>query len=106
MKLTVPTNWETNLVEELAKIPAVVDIYGKKPHDFVGGGRPDFLQLDASDEQVAEYVKLVHKHKMTFNYLFNAPCMDNMENNQEHHRKILDNFQWVSDIGVDAVTLT
>src|SRR5271157_1100465 len=106
MKLSVPTNWDTNLVEELAKIPEVIDIYGKKPHDIVGGGRPHFFMQDVTDDQVADYVKLVHSKNMTFSYLLNAPCMNNMEYNPEYHKKILDCLQWISDIGIDGVTLT
>lgn len=106
MKLSIPTNWDVGLIEELAKIPVVADIYGKKAHDIIGGGRPHFFMNDLSDEQVAEYVKLVHSHHWTFSYLLNAPCMNNMEYDAEYHNKILDLLQWISDIGIDSVTLT
>ncbi len=106
MKLTVPTNWDVGLIEELAKIPVVVDVYGKKAHDIIGGGRPHFFMKDVSDEQVAEYMKMVHSHHWTFSYLLNAPCMNNLEYDAEYHKKVLDLLQWISDIGADSVTLT
>ncbi len=106
MRLSVPTNWDVGLIEKLAKIPVVVDIYGKKAHDIIGGGRPYFFMKDVSDEQVAEYVKMVHSHHWTFSYLLNAPCMNNMEYDAEYHNKLLDFLQWISDIGTDSVTVT
>ena len=39
MKLTVPTNWQDDLVSRVQR-PQVDTIFGKLREDFVGGGRP------------------------------------------------------------------
>ena len=59
-----------------------------------------------SEEQIAEYVKEVHKKKMEFSYLLNAPCMSNMEYEAKYHRRLINYIQWISDIGSDNVIVT
>ena len=39
MNLTVPANYDLELVPALAQYP-VAEVYGKLPGDLVGGGRP------------------------------------------------------------------
>lgn len=101
----VATNWDPDLIDELAKYP-VVDLYGVADHTIVGGGRPSFLLRNISDEEIAEYIKRVHEHKMKFSYLLNAPCMNNMEYDPHYHKELLNYLQWITDIGVDSVIVT
>ncbi|MFX0099054.1 MAG: U32 family peptidase [Candidatus Hodarchaeota archaeon] len=105
MKLTVATNWDPKLIEELSKYP-VYDVYGVSQKSIVGGGRPSFLLPEVSDEEIADYIKMVHDKKMKFSYLLNAPCMNNMEYNPKYHKKLIEHLQWISDVGTDNVIIT
>jgi len=101
----VATNWDFNLIDELAKYP-VASLYGVADHTLVGGGRPSFLLQKITEEQIAEYIRKVHQKKMEFSYLLNAPCMNNMEYNSQYHKELLTYIQWISDIGTDNVIVT
>ncbi len=101
----VATNWDLSLIEELAKYP-VTDLYGVSNHSIVGGGRPSFLLPEISKGDIAEYIDKVHKKKMKFSYLLNAPCMNNIEYDSHYHRKLIEYIQWISDIGSDSVIVT
>jgi len=101
----VATNWDFNLIDQLAKYP-VTDLYGVADHTIVGGGRPSFLLKNISEEKIAEYISKVHKNKMEFSYLLNAPCMNNMEYDPHYHKELLKYIQWISDIGTDNVIVT
>ncbi|MHA1252504.1 MAG: U32 family peptidase [Candidatus Helarchaeota archaeon] len=105
IQLTVATNWDPELIEKLAKYP-VRDLYGSAPNTPIGGGRPSFLLPQVSEEQIAEYINEVHKHKLKFAYLLNAPCLGNMEYDRNYYRKIIEYLQWIVDIGSDYVIVT
>ena len=105
IKFHVATNWDLALIDELAQYP-VSGVYGVSDHTIVGGGRPSFLLQKVTEDDVADYIQKIHQKGMEFSYLLNAPCMNNMEYDPHHHKEILNYLQWISDIGVDSVTVT
>ncbi|NHJ19419.1 MAG: hypothetical protein EAX91_00645 [Candidatus Lokiarchaeota archaeon] len=105
MKLHVATNWDLDLIDNLAQFP-VSGLYGVSDHSIVGGGRPSFLLQQISEERIAEYIKKVHENNMEFSYLLNAPCMNNMEYDPHYHKELIEYLQWISDIEADSVTVT
>jgi len=105
IKFHVATNWDLALIDELAQYP-VSGVYGVSDHTIVGGGRPSFLLQKVTEDDVADYIQKIHQKGMEFSYLLNAPCMNNMEYDPHYHKEILNYLQWISDIGVDSVTVT
>ena len=105
MKLTVATNWDVDLIKKLSDYP-VYDVYGVTDHSVVGGGRPSVILPKIKQEKIADYIKMVHDYDMQFTYLLNAPCMNNMEYNPEIHKKLLEQLNWIVDIGSDGVVVT
>ncbi|TXT66728.1 MAG: hypothetical protein BAJALOKI1v1_260026 [Promethearchaeota archaeon] len=101
----VATNWDPDLIEKLASYP-VVDLYGVADHTLVGGGRPSFLLRKVTKMDIENYIKKVHDFGMEFSYLFNAPCLNNLEYDIKYHAKLIEYIQWVSDIGTDSVIVT
>jgi len=89
----------------MTKYP-VRDFYGVGNFSIVGHGRPSFLLKEVNEEEIAEYINQVHKKKMKFSYLLNAPCMSNMEYEPNFHRKLIEHLQWISDVGSDYVIVT
>ncbi|MHA1269353.1 MAG: U32 family peptidase [Candidatus Helarchaeota archaeon] len=107
IKLSVATNWDFRLIDELMKNRYPVrDVFGASQHTVVGGGRPTCIIPEVSNEEIVEYIKKVHKNNLEFTYLLNAPCMNNQEFVPEYHEKLLKELQWISDIGADNIVVT
>lgn len=105
MKLTVPTNWQKDLIPKIKK-KDVDELYGKLTSDFLGGGRPSFLLPRVSKKYVANYIKEVHKNKLSFNYILNSTCLNNLECTKLGQKKIYSFLDWLASIKVDAVTIS
>ncbi|MCD6453436.1 MAG: U32 family peptidase [Dehalococcoidales bacterium] len=105
MNLLVPTNWDKELIKSLGKIKASIQVYGVLPTSIIGSGGsgPDIPQMTTTEAE--EYIKLVHSAGLTFNYLLNAPCLNNMEWDRDTHRKLLHHLEWLSNAGVNGVTV-
>ncbi|MBD3227770.1 MAG: hypothetical protein GF329_06240 [Candidatus Lokiarchaeota archaeon] len=107
IQLTVASNWDFNLIEKIIENNCPVrDLFGAAHHTIVGGGRPTCIIPEVSEEEIIEYIKKVHRNKMEFTYLLNAPCMNGQEFVAENHRKLIDEIQWIKDIGVDNLVVT
>jgi len=105
MRLSVPTNWEIELLEALKDYP-VNDIYGAVEGNVIGGGRPAWSLPAVTKKQVGKYIEKTHSLGIKFTYLLNAPCLSNIEYNRDSHQRIIKYLKWVNDIGVDYVTVT
>jgi collagenase-like PrtC family protease len=105
MNLTVATNWDEELIRQYADL-GVGSVWGVMDKTPVGGGRPYHILAKVSKEQVEDYVKKVHAAGMKFDYLLNAPCMNNLEYKKETNRELIDHIEWISSIGVDGVVVT
>ncbi len=105
MQLLIPANWDWNLIAPLSEIRADIEIYGVLPTSILGSGGagPDIPQVTAA--QAEEYIKLAHSAGLTFNYLLNAPSMGNMEWEEDTHDELLKHLEWLSNAGVDRVTV-
>jgi collagenase-like PrtC family protease len=106
MNLTVATNWDPPLADELCGIDQVKELFGVLQRTPVGSGRPYFIIADPSPEEAAAYIEGVHARGRKFNYLLNGPCMNNMEYDRAVHRQLIDHIHWLRDIGVDSLTVT
>jgi len=105
MYLLVPTNWDRELIPSLSQINTDIQVYGVLPTSMLGSGGtgPDIPEM--TTKQAEEYIKLAHSAGLTFNYLLNAPCMGNMEWHKKTHRELLQHLDWLSNAGVDSVTV-
>ncbi len=105
MHFLVPTNWDRELISPLSQIKADTEIYGVLPISMMGSGGlgPDIPQM--TTEQAEEYINLVHSAGLTFNYLLNAPSLSNMEWHEGTHHELLQHLQWLSNAGVESVTV-
>ena len=78
MKLTIPANYDLELVPKLAEHP-VAEVYGKLPGDLVGGGRPSYMGTPLNERALGRYVAALQQHGIAFNYLLNSSCQGNRE---------------------------
>ena len=105
MRLLVPTNWDRELILPLSQLKADIRIYGVLPTSLMGSGGAGPNIPSMTTEQVEEYINSAHSAGLTFNYLLNAPCLSNMEWQEDTHRELLQHLEWLSDVGVDSVTV-
>jgi len=106
MHLSVATNWDIELLDGLKELSHVKNVFGKMPLDIIGGGRAHQVLPTIDKEGVKRHVEEAHKRGLTFTYLLNANCLGNIEHKPEEQGKIYNFLGWLSDIEVDAVTLT
>jgi len=109
MKFSVATNWDDNLIREIESLDPkhqVTEIFGKLASDFVGGGRASLVLPHPSKRQVRRHIQEAHRYGLKFNYLLNASCLDNQEFTILGQRKIHKLLDWLTDLSVDAVTIS
>lgn len=106
MKFSVGTNWDFSLIDSLAKIPEVREVYGSSNATPVGTGRPSFILGKISKDDMALYIKRLHERGIKFNYTLNAPCLNNLEFTKDAHIELIDQLEWLVSIGIDGVTVS
>ncbi|MFC2024374.1 U32 family peptidase [Chloroflexota bacterium] len=105
MHLLVPANWDKELIPPLSQLDADIETYGVLPTSMLGSGGsgPNVPQL--TYKQTENYIRLAHSAGLTFNYLLNSPCMNNMEWHEDTHHELLQHLEWLCDIGVERITV-
>ena len=105
MKLTVPANYDPDVVPELSRYP-VIEVYGKFPSDCVGGGRPSYMGTPISRRQMSDYVALLNRHGIAFNYLLNSSCHGNREWTRSWQKRLMRLIDSLGSIGVRHLTVS
>jgi len=105
MKLSVPANWDIGLLDELHAFP-VIEVYGMLNSSLVGGGRPSIVLPSVSRRCFTSYVKRVHSLNMEFNYILNAPCLNNLEYTYKFKHALIKYLSWMVEVGVDSITVS
>ena len=100
----VPCNWDDKLIDELAGAE-VSSIYGMLPSHVAGGGRPSAALPQIGKDAAQEYIKAARAKGYSFNYLFNAPCIDAQEFTDLWRKRFLKHLDWAVDVGVEMVTV-
>ncbi|MCP4668048.1 MAG: hypothetical protein GY849_16990, partial [Deltaproteobacteria bacterium] len=103
MNIRVSTNWDNALLDGLAETCAE-EVYGKLPHDVIGGVRPAFLLPQINRKEAEEHVRYTHEKGLRFNYLINTMCLNNVHYSRKGYREIVELLEWIGAIGVDIVT--
>jgi collagenase-like PrtC family protease len=105
MKLSVAANYDGELVARLAEFP-VAEVYGKLPADVVGGGRASFSGTPLSRRELADYVAVLDRHGIAFNYLLNSACLGNREWGRRWQRKLMKLLDTLGAAGIRRVTIS
>lgn len=105
MKLTVPANYDPELVPELARYP-VVEVYGKLPSDPVGGGRASYMASPLTEADLARYIAVLSRHGIAFNYLLNSSCQGNREWTRAWQRQLMRLLEKLGTLGVRHLTVS
>jgi len=105
MKLAIPFNWDSNLIEA-AHGKNVGFMYGRLNLDFIGTGQESLLACNVSSENIAQYILQMHRSGIKFNYILDGTCINNLEwtrRGQNSIRRLLD---WLIKAQVDSVTIS
>jgi collagenase-like PrtC family protease len=105
MRLSVATNFDPCLIEELSGYP-VVELYGKLREDPVGGGRAPYQLAPVARGKLADHVQHARRFGIDFNYLLNASCLSNREITRRGQKEIERLLDWICEIGVSSVTVS
>lgn len=105
MELAIPANFENDFFDKI-NFSKVTSVFGKLPADAVGGGRAASIFYPVSKKVFKEHVRRVRQKKITFNYLLNATCLNNTEFTRKGYRRIRSLLDFISEAGVDMVTLS
>jgi len=105
-KFNVACNWDPALLDGLAPYAGRINyLYGKSSSDVFSGGRAA-CELKAFDRhQASEYIASAKARGFTFNYLLNGTYLPS-EFSNEARRRIREDFDWISDMGVEWITLS
>lgn len=104
MKLSVATNFDDKLIEELKKYP-VYEVYGKLQEDYIGGGRPSNTLKSVDKTRLEEHVKKVRDSNIKFNYLLNGACLA-IKSKCRRQKNVREFLDYLKEIGVNALTVT
>jgi collagenase-like PrtC family protease len=105
MKISVAYNGDLQLIEGLRKFKAAVNVFGAPSSLITGGGRSSFILPTVTSQDIEKAVAKAHECGIQFNYVMNSSCMGNNEYSQAYYRQIVEHLSWISDIGVDWVTI-
>ncbi len=104
MKFCVPSNWSDELLETISEYP-VMELYGSLPETITGGGRPSKVLPNITFKDAEKHIRKVHEKNIQFDYLLNGSCFGNRETDPEFRKKLYEHIKWITDSGVDIVTV-
>lgn len=105
IKLSLAANYDAELIPELAKL-SVDEVYGKLPVDGISGGRPRYMSSCPSKKEFFNYIYLLRKHGIEFNYLLNGSCMGNREWTRSWQKKLMSLMDTLGAMGVSCLTVS
>src|SRR5674476_1025354 len=104
-RLSLAANYDPELVPQLAGYP-IDEVYGKFPTDGVSGGRPRYLATPLSETDLRNYIRLLERQGIAFNYLLNGSCFGNREWTRPWQKKVTALLTKLGELGVQRVTVS
>ncbi len=104
-KFSLAANYDPELVPELARY-SVEEVYGKFPVDGVSGGRPRYMSGPVSKKSLLEYVRLLSKNGIAFNYLLNGSCLGNHEWTRRWQMNLTSLLDKLGGMGIGRLTVS
>ena len=101
----MPCNWDSKLLDAVAGSP-VTSFFGMVPSHVAGGGRPTAAVPKIDPAGARAYIQAVRAKGYSFNYLFNAPCLDAKEFTATWREEFVRHLDWAVESGADWATVT
>ncbi len=113
MKLSVPSRFETSLLEEIKvlnkKYGSIGKVYGSLPYSIIGHGRVSGLVMRFGDfgmDRVKEFSEQAHLIGVEVNYLANSLCLGDLGYEKDGRDKIIRYLGEVYNAGADIITIS
>jgi collagenase-like PrtC family protease len=100
MRLMLPSNWDPDLLRLVAPL-APEYMYGSLPGEATL--RSSLMLSQASEDDIADYLRAAAQRNIKFIYVMNATCLGNHEYSEQGRGDLLQRLQWVSEIGAAGV---
>jgi len=99
---------QEDLLEKLGKLDLsrVTQVYGKLQEDPLGGGRSSVILPRVPAAAAKRHVREIRERGISFNYVINATCLDNVEFTRAGRRMIDKAIGFVVDLGADSITVS
>ena len=104
-RFSLAANYDPELIPQLAGYP-VDEVYGKFPTDGVSGGRPRYLATPLSETDLRNYIRLLDRQRIAFNYLLNGACFGNREWTRPWQKRVTALLAKLGEMGVRRVTVS
>lgn len=105
MKLSVAFGFQPGLLDRLASLPNVKEIYGCCGADLIGSGRSAYTIRPVRKPKLAATIVEAHAVGIAFNYLLNTASLYGMEQTRSGQRVIRHTLDDLMKANVDAVTI-
>jgi len=103
--LCIPSNLQDDLIDKL-DFSRVTEVYGKLQEDPLGGGRSSIILPNVSTRQARRHIREIRSKGVSFNYLLNTTCLDNLEFTRRGRKMIEKTLAFIVDTGADSVTVS
>lgn len=110
MYLSIPTNWDNDIVEKVSEINnspeyqyKVGSVYGAFLTE-IGSGR--FETPNITMEDAKEHIRKLKEIGIKFNFVANSPSLGGKEHDITYREKLLDEIKGIVDLGVDIITIS
>lgn len=112
MYLSVATNWDEKLLDNLHEINQqtpvnpVQEVFGSLQSGFFGSARTKRNLPAVTEDFAGSYIEKAHKYGIQFNYIFNSTTLGNRELTELGKKELKKYLDWLESIQVDIVTVT
>lgn len=84
----------------------IEEFYGSRRNSAWLTARPEYRLPDVSKEQFAEFVDILHKNSIEFNYTLNASCIGTKSEIKNNEGKAKQYIEFLVSSGVDTITVS
>jgi collagenase-like PrtC family protease len=105
MKLNVAANFDMDFIDKLSKFKEVSVVFGRLSSDFIGGGIESSKLQDISLDYLKKYIEHANSKNIQFNYVMNAPILNNEEFTDTGKEKINNLLEVLQTLNLEALTV-
>lgn len=107
----IGSNFDEHLIERIKEINdsseknIIDEVYGSRRESEKFTARPGFRLPDIDRKRFCDYVSELKKIGVSFNYTLNTSSLGSKVNIQENEQEILEYINFLSNVGVDTITV-
>ncbi len=113
LRITMPTSFDPLLLDGLEELNdryagnriRVTELFGSLPRTVLGVGRPARSLPNTGRREFAAHAQDIRERGFHLNYVFNGSCSANREYSDRDRGLLLDEMEWVRDLGVRSVVV-